>query len=198
MHILICIYNQQLLKNDRSSDSQEDREDDTAIGPTGEICSMCRQIEPDDDHDLLQCSQCQQSYHRRCHEPPIPPEEDIINDSWNCSDCHTELNIGSALAENLHTALDGEDSKRGKKRQRTDSVEASMDEAGSEESTVSQELRALRGQIHELQHDKTAMQQRLDDVINSQKKKDAQVEELKKAVDSLNANLMEKPSKSPC
>lgn len=57
-----------------------------------------------------------------------------------------------------------------------------------------QELKVLRDKVEELQKDKAAMQQRLDDVENLQEKKDTQVEELKKAVESLKATLAEKPS----
>ena len=71
---------------------------------------------------------------------------------------------------------------------------SSENEDGSERSSMFQELKALRDQVQELQKDKAAMQQRLDDVANMQEKKDTQVEELKKSIESLKASLTEKPS----
>ena len=49
----------------------------------------------------------------------------------------------------------------------------------------------MKIQMQDLQRDYSALQQRVDDEVNT---KDAQIKELKEAVESLKANLAEKPS----
>ena len=155
---------------------------------------MCGKAEASDKSALFKCSKCHTVYHSLCHGPPTSKRlPNSTKNAYYCATCNgSETNIGSALAENLHTALEEDAPKRGKKRPRTDSLGVSSgDEDGSDRSMASQDVKALRNQMQDLQRDYAALQQRVDDEVNT---KDAQIKELKEAVESLKANLGEKPS----
>ena len=178
---------------------------------------------------MVKCSKCQEVYHRSCHEPPV--DQDFLETPetpWFCSTCaEAEASIGSTLAENLHTALEGPTTRRRKKRERPSSTWASVngdtnidmqpeveptkhskkrprtmsngpgEEDGSPKTEVFQELDALRSQVQELENDKNAMQRKLDGVVASLKNKDTEMDELKDAIDGLKTSLKERQPSSP-
>lgn len=69
---------------------------------------------------MVKCLKCQTVYHKSCHEPPVVQDSlETPESPWCCNTCaEAEASIGSILAENLHTALEGPTTRRRKRRQR--------------------------------------------------------------------------------
>lgn len=84
-------------------------------------CLVCGKYGFVEDGELVRCFKCQEVYHKSCHQPPVPQKflESTVT-PWHCSKCvELEASIGSTLAENLHTALEGASTR--KRRQRPQS-----------------------------------------------------------------------------
>ena len=194
-------------------------------------CLVCGKYGFVEDGELVRCFKCQEVYHKSCHKPPVPQKflESTVT-PWHCGNCvELEASIGSTLAENLHTALEGASTR--KRRQRPQSNEngissddetntqlasqadipkprrkrqrakssglVSSEENMSETTAVPHELDILRNQVQNLEKNNSAMQQRLNEVMNDQKTKDAEMEKLRDAVEGLKASLTERRDSSP-
>ena len=87
---------------------------------------MCGKYGFVEDGELVRCFKCQEVYHKSCHQPPVSQKylESTVT-PWHCGSCvELETSIGSTLAENLHTALEGGSTR--KRRQRPQSNDNGM------------------------------------------------------------------------
>ena len=87
---------------------------------------MCGKYGFVEDGELVRCFKCLEVYHKSCHQPPVAQKylESTVT-PWHCGKCvEHEASIGSTLAENLHTALEGRSTR--KRRQRPQSNDNGM------------------------------------------------------------------------
>ena len=180
---------------------------------TSRKCLGCGDTEASNVPDMATCSACHKAYHQHCHDPVISKEFLGATDiAWYCTRCReSNSSIGSLLAENLNTALDGSSTRRGKKRKRKVSTnypseeETRKDESQKDEThhedVVAQKMKALEDQIEGMRQSNATMQQRMDEFLASQIKKDeekdAEIEKLKKSVEGWKEAALEKQTGSP-
>ncbi|KAL8785953.1 MAG: hypothetical protein Q9195_008417 [Heterodermia aff. obscurata] len=188
-------------------------------------CQVCGKFGFVEDGELVRCFKCQEVYHKSCHQPPVPQKylESTVT-PWHCGRCvELEASIGSTLAENLHTALEGASTRKRRQRSRSNDNEISSDEelstqlasqtdspkprrkrhrtkssgVVSSEENMS-ETTAVPPQLDVLRNQVQNLEKNLAEVMAAQKSKDAEIDKLRDAVEGLKkATLTERRDSSP-
>ena len=96
-------------------------------------CVVCGKYGFVEDGELVRCFKCQDVYHKSCHQPPVAPKYlEYTVTPWHCGRCvEQETSIGSTLAENLHTALEGRSTRKRRARPRSNDNGVSSDDEAS-------------------------------------------------------------------
>ena len=121
------------------------KDESPADVPDGK-CLVCGKYGFVENGELVRCFKCQEIYHKSCHQPPVPQKflESTVT-PWHCGKCvELEASIGSTLAENLHTALEGASARKRRQRQSNDNGLSSDDETSTHLASQADILRPRR------------------------------------------------------